>query len=261
MKTVKIGCCGFPTSRKKYYSLFKLVELQNTFYNLPRTEWAKKTRDEAPREFEFTVKAWQVLTHPHSSPTWRKLKTSPPGVKENYGWLKPTKENLEAFNASLNIARILGSKIIILQTPRSLPLNDESIKWIDEFFEAIKGLLKREEYVGWEPRGKWADNTDVLKKILCRHRVIHVVDVFKRKPVCTPDGITYIRLHGIGGEVNYRYKYTDSDLEKLADQIIGMEPTTIYVLFNNVYMLDDAKRFHEILSRKAEAIGQAIDIR
>ncbi|RLG89774.1 DUF72 domain-containing protein, partial [Candidatus Bathyarchaeota archaeon] len=33
---IKIGCCGYPTSMKKYYGLFKLIELNTTFYQYPR---------------------------------------------------------------------------------------------------------------------------------------------------------------------------------------------------------------------------------
>ena len=64
-----VGCCGFPYARKKYYEYSKVVELQNTFYELPSLEWGRSARREAPEGFVFTIKAWQVITHPHTSPT------------------------------------------------------------------------------------------------------------------------------------------------------------------------------------------------
>src|SRR3972149_1570909 len=32
---VKIGCCGFAMDRRKYYGAFPVVEVQQTFYQLP----------------------------------------------------------------------------------------------------------------------------------------------------------------------------------------------------------------------------------
>jgi len=37
---VKVGCCGFAVARKDYFSQFKLVEVQQTFYKMSRLETA-----------------------------------------------------------------------------------------------------------------------------------------------------------------------------------------------------------------------------
>ena len=54
--------------------MLKAVEVQHTFYQPPRVETLAKWRAEAPRGFEFTIKAWQLITHQPSSPTYRRLK-------------------------------------------------------------------------------------------------------------------------------------------------------------------------------------------
>ncbi len=244
-KTLKIGCCGFPVSRKKYMKKFNVIELQNTFYNLPSTEWAIKLRKEAPENFEFIVKAWQVITHPSKSPTWRRLKEKPSGKLENYGWLKPTYENFEALDKVINIADKLNAKIIIFQTPASMPYNTESIEWVKKFFEEITEKYN-DILFGWEPRGEWNNNPRILKSILCNYGIIHVVDLFKRKPTCIPNGILYVRLHGLNGEINYKYKYTINDLEKLLTLINELEFNTGYIMFNNVYMYQDAKLLKQL---------------
>ena len=69
---IKVGCCGFSSSRKDYFSQFKLVEVQQTFYKMPRLETALRWRGEVPADFEFTLKAWQLITHPPTSPPYRK---------------------------------------------------------------------------------------------------------------------------------------------------------------------------------------------
>jgi len=66
--------------------------------------------------------------------------------------------------------------------------------------------------------------------------------------------ITYFRLHGIGGEeVNYKYKYTDQDLQKLKSIVEKCleKSKVVYVLFNNIYMLQDAQRFKQVISGKS----------
>ncbi|MCD6301325.1 MAG: DUF72 domain-containing protein [Staphylothermus sp.] len=251
MKIIKIGCCGFPVSRKKYFQEYTVVELQNTFYNIPTKDWAEKIRSEAPENFEFTLKAWQVITHPHRSPTWKKLKEKPPGNLENYGWLKPTKENIEALRKTLEVAAILKSNIIVLQTPPSLPCNNDSFEWINKFFEETKTLTEDKYIIGWEPRGEWTKRTDLLEKILVKNNILHIVDPYRTDPLIIVHDTIYYRLHGIGeGEVNYRYKYTDEDHEKLVEKLLSQEYSTAYIMYNNIYMHQDSKRLKEILSNK-----------
>jgi len=55
---IKTRCCGFAVSQQKYFQIFPLVEIQQTFYQLPRLETVLKWREAAPAGFEFTIKAW-----------------------------------------------------------------------------------------------------------------------------------------------------------------------------------------------------------
>lgn len=91
-----VGCCGFPASLEKYFQTLKLVEVQKTFYRPPMPSTATKWRESAPEEFEFTVKAWQLITHPPESPTYKKANLVIKN-RENYGFFKPTKEVFEAW--------------------------------------------------------------------------------------------------------------------------------------------------------------------
>jgi len=252
-----VGCCGYPVSRTRYYTLFKTVELQQTFYNLPTLDTASRWRREAPSDFVFNMKAWQVITHPSSSPTWRRLRSLPPGQIENYGFLKPTRENLDAWKKSLEIAKVLRARVIVLQTPPSFKYSEEHVKWVNEFFSHAGREAKSSEIIiGWEPRGDWKNFPDVLKNVICTHEVIHITDPLRLDPiVCEGQKVLYFRLHGLGGrEVNYRYKYTDEDLEKLTSKINKYinayeDIREIYVMFNNIYMLDDSKRFRDLAAK------------
>src|SRR5687768_7938652 len=69
-----VGCCGFGSSRAAYYPRLPAVEVQHTFYRPPRPATLAGWRAEAPEGFVFGMKAWQVITHASSSPTYRRLK-------------------------------------------------------------------------------------------------------------------------------------------------------------------------------------------
>ena len=88
---IKIGYCGFPVGKKKYFEAFKVVEIPQTFYQPPSVALAQKWERESPGNFEYTMKAWQLITHEPKSPTYKTLKTAIPKAKEkNYGSFKPT---------------------------------------------------------------------------------------------------------------------------------------------------------------------------
>jgi uncharacterized protein YecE (DUF72 family) len=73
---LKVGCCGYPIAVKKYFEAFRFVEVQSTFYNLPRLSMVKRWREIAPEDSEFSMKAWRVVTHPSYEPFMAK-DTSP----------------------------------------------------------------------------------------------------------------------------------------------------------------------------------------
>jgi len=94
---VKVGCCGFAKGRRQYFAHLKLVEVQQTFYRPPQPETAARWREEAPPEFEFAVKAWQLVTHSPSSPTYRRCGLDiPPERKDRYGYFSPSAEVWQA---------------------------------------------------------------------------------------------------------------------------------------------------------------------
>ncbi len=234
---IKVGCCGFPVARKRYCREFEVVEIQKTFYQPPSLSTITRWKEEAPLGFEFTIKAWQLITHPPSSPTYRKLKESvTEEVKDLYGFFRPTPQVFSAWKRIKEIARMLGGKIIVFQSPPSFkptPVNEKNIR---EFFRKIE----RQDFIlVWEPRGKWT--TDKISSICSELDLIHCVDPFKDKPALSGK-IRYFRLHGKGG---YKYQYKDEELIHLK-KLCNFSGTT-YVMFNNTYMFEDAARFKKLI--------------
>ena len=104
---VKIGCCGFRSSRESYYELLPAVEVQHTFYQPPQISTLKRWRNEAPAGFEFTLKAWQLITHQASSPTYKRLKRDlTEAEKEGAGFFKPSEIVNEAWKVARDCARL-----------------------------------------------------------------------------------------------------------------------------------------------------------
>lgn len=231
-KMVRIGCCGFPVSKKKYFDIFKVVELQQTFYQPSEVSTAKKWCDEAPPDFEYTLKAWQLITHEPSSPTYRKLKIKiPPSKEKNYGSFKPTDEVFAAWERTKEIADTLNAKVIVFQCPASFEPINENRRNLKRFFSSIES----KKYIfTWEPRGRWKEKE---VRSLCQElNLVHCVDPFKSKP--TYGRTCYYRLYGIGG---YKYKYTQNDLGVLKE--LAKKKIDSYFMFNNVYMFEDASEF------------------
>ncbi|MEM1597060.1 MAG: DUF72 domain-containing protein [Pyrobaculum sp.] len=230
-----VGTCGFPKSRKAVYSTLDAVELQETFYNMPNAEKMKKLREEAPH-FHFTAKVFQGITHPPGSPTYKRTRGFKP--TEKHGLLKPTSENFELWEQFTEAIAPLGPEVLVFQTPPSL----RPEPYIYDFFASVVGKWK----IAWEPRGETYNDPQLIEKVSALGVVI-VVDPLKRTP---PAGeLHYFRLHGLGkGEVNYRYKYTDDDLTRLKTIATSLGGD-VYVMFNNVYMFEDATRLKQIIGK------------
>jgi len=233
---VLVGTCGFPTSRKTIYATLDAVELQETFYNMPNPERMAQLRREAPN-FHFTAKVFQGITHPPDSPTYRRTRVFKP--TQNHGSLKPTRENLELWQQYTEAVAPLQPEVLVFQTPPSLKPEPH----IYDFFTTITGRWR----LAWEPRGETYKDPRLIQKV-AELGVIIAVDPLRREP--PPSTLQYFRLHGLGkGEVNYRYKYTDDDLHRLAQIIKNTKADLIYVMFNNVHMREDATRFKQIISQ------------
>ena len=243
----RLGLCGFTMAFEDYLREYRLVEVQQTFYEPPRDGTMRRWRALAPGPFEFTIKAWQLVTHDASSPTYRRLR-APLSAEERMeaGAFRTTPVVLRAWRRTLECAAILDATAILLQLPASFRPTDENIERMHDFF----GTVHRPAGVRilWEPRGPWPP--DVVAGICRELGLVHVVDPFVATTV-TPEQ-TYFRLHGITGA---RHVYTDAELEQLADMLPDDPEVAPYVLFNNLPRVEDARRFRRILARRRGLVG------
>lgn len=218
---IKVGCCGFPTSRKHYFDNYGLVELNSTFYEYPKMETVEKWRKNAPENFEFTVKAHQDISH--------KLK------------MKLNDACLQAFERMKQICKILNSKVLLIQTPGSF--RPDGLEDAEKFFMNVN---RGDLILVWETRGTewWKPEVyDRLHKVLSKLEVVHVSDPLVAMPAFT-GRIAYFRLHGLGKELYY-YQYSDEELKRLWELIKPLHEAgkEVYLLFNNLSMFEDGMRF------------------
>ena len=235
---MKLGMCGFTIGAAAYHKQFPVVEVQQTFYDPPADTILQRWRAQAPPEFEFTMKAWQVITHFGTSRTYRRLRSSfDDTARAEAGGFRSTPTVFAAWERTLECASILRATAILFQCPASFRATDENIQSMRKFLGAIDrpaGIR-----LLWEPRGPWPD--DVVLG-LCRDLdLIHAVDPFIR-PSLTPE-LLYWRLHG---NKSHYANYSDEELQQIRDWLPVGSDVEAYVLFNNIPRVKDIRRFREL---------------
>ena len=237
MKRIRIGCSGwnyrhwrerfYPKGMParawfEHYALhFDTVEINNSFYRLPKADTFEKWRDQAPPGFCYAVKANRFLTQA------KKLKDCEEPLKR---FLAPTRE----------LGRTLGP--ILYQLPPRFRIN------LDRLEDFLKLLPQGLTHV-FEFRDKsWL--TDETLALLDSHGAAFCVhdmpgSATERRAVGT---IAYVRFHG--GEGKYWGRYSDEGLLSWTDWIVEQaragRPTWCY--FNNDL---EAHAIHDAQTLKA----------
>lgn len=226
-----------------YPKRFPVVEVQQTFYQPPPVATLARWRKAMPSNFEFTIKAWQLITHTPNGSTYRRLKR--PLSEEDRagaGAFNASPIVDEAWATTLGCARTLDATAILFQCPASFRCTDAHVKNMQAFFSRIE--RPRDVRFLWEPRGPWPPDT--VRGLCDELDLTHVVDPFLAKTVTS--GLTYFRLHGTTGA---RHVYSDDELASLARMVPNDGAT--YVMFNNMPRIDDSRRFETLIGRSTAA--------
>ena len=104
MNKIKVGCAGwdykdwrgpfYPRNMKEpqflefYASHFNIVEINSTFYSVPSEKRVKNWLIRVPEGFQFSVKAWQKITHDLNDPDLDLY------VKQFFNQIRPLKEKI-----------------------------------------------------------------------------------------------------------------------------------------------------------------------
>jgi uncharacterized protein YecE (DUF72 family) len=189
-----------------YYGKFDTVEINNSFYMLPKIETLSAWREATPRNFEFAIKASRFLTHN-----------------------KKLKEPENALNNFLPRAEALGEKLgpILFQLPPKWGIN------IERLSEFLKALPRYHRYTFEFREPSWL--TDPINELLRKYNAafcIYELAGFHSPIEITADWV-YVRLHGPGGK--YQGSYSDKVLREWAKRIVDWSTKlrSIYVYFDN----------------------------
>ena len=238
-RLIKIGTCGFRSTKEEYVERLSTVEIQHTFYQPPLLKTLETWRAAVPPEFEFTLKAWQLITHESKSPTFKRLRRKLTEQEmSDAGSFKWTDIVREAWDVTLASAKALKARTVLFQCPASFQSTKTNVKNLEKFFSTVdRGNLN----FCWEPRGAWDEKT--IRKLCSDLDLWHAVDPFAKSTV-TPERC-YFRLHG---RVRWRYEYENDELEELATLLPADQLS--YVFFNNITMVRDAETFQQIVRAK-----------
>ncbi len=241
---IHIGCCGWGYLREKnfqdqikgkyrsklqaYAHLYGCVEVNSTFYRIPKLSTAEKWRQEAGEvngQFEFTVKVSQIITHQ----------------------ARFSRASVVTYKQVRDVCLALGARVLLFQSPASFHATKSNIDNMTKFF----GSIDRSGFVCvWEPRGKWLDDPPLIERVCQECDLVHCVDPLRDQPLhFGSKKIAYFRLHGFGRPSMYRYEFSKDELQQVSQHCRETRNTAkeIYVFFNNVFCYEDALEFTKIV--------------
>jgi uncharacterized protein YecE (DUF72 family) len=219
-------------AQAEYFTKFPCVEIDSSFYNLPKVETARRWREAAPEGFQFALKAWQVITHRADSPTYKRTRLDPRDRPHCGGFgFNPTIR--WAWDETFAVAKALEAVLVLFQCPASFRPSKEHVENLRTFFERAK---RGKFAMGWEPRGAW--EPELIGKLCGELDIVHVVNPLHTR-LAARAPLRYFRLHGQG-------RFAEDELRGLR-QICAGERTPCYCLFNTPAMAADAERFARLL--------------
>jgi uncharacterized protein YecE (DUF72 family) len=207
-----------------YARQFDTVEVNSTFYRLPKPETLEKWRDNTPEGFLFACKASGYITH-----------------------RKRLKEPQKSCKAFFDAVERLGDKCgpILFQLPPRWHVNLERLA---AFLEAFPGGLRavfefRDE--SWFHSGVY--------DLLMRHKAAFCIYELagRLSPLEVTADFVYLRLHGPGAA--YRGSYDEEDLAGWAERLLTWRKAGLdcFVYFDNDekgYAVRDARRLQAKLA-------------
>ena len=182
-----------------YASRFAAVEINNTFYRLPKEQVLLEWAERAPPPFMFAIKASQRITH--------------------YARLKP--ECAAPLEFLLRTCNVLGDRLgpILFQLPPNLKREFDRLR-------AFLDLLPAHQRFAIEFRHEsWFDD-DVFDALRARDVALCVSEQPEfASPVVTTANWGYVRLH--------RLDYDEAALQRWADRLRVLGWNDAYVFFKH----------------------------
>ena len=226
MPEVRVGCSGWnyadwrervypkglPPSKwlEQYATLFDTVEVNNTFYRLPRVESVARWVQQSPPGFVFAVKASRYLTHV------KRLRELGDGLERFYAHIEP-------------LARSPKMGPVLWQLPRTFKRDDERLAG------ALAALPPGRHCFEFRHESWFVNET---YELLRRHQAALVIGDHPQRPFQTHEltaDWTFIRFHY--GHRGRKGNYSERELEEWAARIDDWRRRVdVHAYFNNDWM-------------------------
>jgi uncharacterized protein YecE (DUF72 family) len=217
---------GLPSSQwlSFYAEHFSTVEINSTFYHLPKEKSVKNWGSVTPKDFIFSVKVSRYITH------IKRLKDSEVGVANFLKAISPLKAKL-------------GPLLFLL--PSSFKLNYEALK------NCVKQLPKRHLYTFEFRNESW--HVPAVYELLRKYKIALCISDLNGKlsPIEVTAPFVYVRLHG--PQKAYQGTYSLQALKRWAKRAEEWKANKldVYIYFDNDekgFALKDAEKLINLLN-------------
>ena len=262
--------------RLRYYAEhFPMVEVNATFYALPRIGTVQAWADRTPDDFRFHVKAHQVISGHASDPARlpEPLRDLPYEADRRGRIRRPSREMRDAvIDSMVEAIAPLGGKLgsVLLQLPPHVASGDDTRAEVGRIIERLTPLRTAVEFrhVSWAEPGQREAAAEMLAERDAAWVCVDAprIDVTSAMPpiveVTCPE-LAYLRLHGRNAGTwqgsrtvaeRFDWQYSDEELGEWMGPVIDMAERAqeVAVVFNNNhgdFALRSAARFGELLKR------------
>jgi uncharacterized protein YecE (DUF72 family) len=222
-----------------YARHFKIVEINSTYYGIPRPEVFERMAEKTPSDFKFTVKANSGMTHDR----------------------KNNESVFDQFEAAIQpLVEADKFKGVLAQFPWSFKNTQENRKYLKDCRDHLANypLIVEFRHISWISEPLFG----FLREMGISYCAVDEPNLPGLVPPETPatGDMGYVRFHGRnkgtwwGGDASqrYNYLYTEQELKEWTPKINQLAASTqeTYILFNNChagYAAKNAKMMQSIL--------------
>ena len=232
----KAGCGGFPVSRLRYFKAFGAVEIGSTGYHLPQLSTVRHWKEESPEGFEFSLRAFQVITHPATSFSYEKILPKISERRKSFcGHFKATPEVGLAWEGTRSVAEAMGARFVVFETPETFYPDANHLRDMYRFF---KSLRRGDLSLIWQPRANWT--LKMIEKVCGDLGLIHAVNPLAGP--CLYKVLNYFRLPRPSAG-----SYSDFQMKEILNCCRDLPS---YVFFVYAKSWQDAQRFEALRCRR-----------
>lgn len=269
--------------RLRYYAEhFPMVEVNASFYALPRIETVEAWVERTPPGFRFHVKAHQVVSGHPSDPRRlpEPLRELPFQADKRGRIRRPSRELRDAvIDALMEACGPMGTKLgaVLLQLPPFVAAGEAQAAELERILRRFRPLRVAVEFRhrSWVAPGQRERTMDLLAANDAAYVCVDAprLDTASAMPPIaevTCDALAYLRLHGRNRETwhtgttvaeRYDHVYTEAEMREWLDPVLDMAERAqeVAVVFNNNardHALRNADDFRKLLQKRISDGGR-----